>query len=51
MRSEPVRVVFVEHPATLPAVPEGRVAVVDVAFAAGDRYENATLPFIEALGT
>jgi hypothetical protein len=45
-----VRVLFVEHPATLPAVPEGRVAVVDVAFAAGDRYQDATLPFIESLG-
>ncbi len=45
-----MRVVFVEHPATLPAPPEGRLAAVDVAFAAADRFESSTLPFIEALG-
>ena len=45
-----MRVLFIEHPATLPIPPEGRLAVVDVAFAAGDRYENATLPFIESVG-
>ena len=48
--SLPVRVLFVEHPATLPPAPEGRVAVVDVAFAAAGKYETATQPFIEALG-
>ena len=45
-----MRVLFVEHPATLPPAPEGRLAVVDVAFAAADKYELATLPFIEAMG-
>ena len=45
-----MRVLFVEHPATLPVPPEGRLAVVDVAFAAADKYELATLPFIESVG-
>src|SRR5438270_7606568 len=42
-------VTFVEQPSNLPAPPEGRVAVVDVAFAAGDAYERVTLPFLELL--
>ncbi len=42
---------FVNSPKQLPAVPrEGRVVTLDLAFAAGDRYERATRPFIEALG-
>ena len=42
---------FVEQPGNLPAPPaEGRVAVVDVAFAGGDNYEKSTAPFLEALG-
>src|SRR2546427_8027567 len=42
---------FVEQPGTLPAPPpQGRVAVVDVAFAAGENFEKSTRPFIEALG-
>ena len=42
---------FVEQPGNLPAPPaEGRVAVVDVAFAGGDNYEKSTVPFLEALG-
>jgi hypothetical protein len=46
-----VRVVFVEQPGNLPAPPsEGRVAVVDVAFAGGDNFEKSTVPFLEALG-
>jgi hypothetical protein len=46
-----VRVVFVEQPGNLAAPPaEGRVAVVDVAFAGADNYERSTVPFIEALG-
>src|SRR5947199_7060064 len=46
-----MRVVFVEQPGNLPAPPsEGRVAVVDVAFAVGDNYEKSTVPFLEALG-
>jgi hypothetical protein len=46
-----MRVMFVEQPGKLPAPPaEGRVAVVDVAFAAGENYEKSTLPFLDALG-
>jgi hypothetical protein len=46
-----VRVVFVEQPGNLPAPPaEGRVAVVDVAFAGADNFEKSTVPFLEALG-
>jgi hypothetical protein len=42
---------FVEQPGNLPAPPaEGRVAVVDVAFAGGDNFEKSTLPFLQALG-
>jgi hypothetical protein len=42
---------FVEQPGNLPAPPaEGRVAVVDVAFAGGDNFEKSTVPFLEALG-
>lgn len=46
-----MRVVFVEQPGNLPAPPaEGRVAVVDVAFAGGDNFERSTVPFLQALG-
>ncbi len=46
-----MKVVFVEQPGNLPAPPaEGRVAVVDVAFAGGDNFEKSTVPFLEALG-
>jgi hypothetical protein len=46
-----VRVVFVEQPGNLPAPPaEGRVAMVDVAFAGADNFEKSTLPFLQALG-
>jgi hypothetical protein len=46
-----VRVVFVEQPSALPAAPrEGRVAVIDVAFAGGENYETSTVPFLESLG-
>ncbi len=46
-----MRVVFVEQPGNLPAPPaEGRVAVVDVAFAGGGNFEKSTVPFLEALG-
>src|SRR3954470_13491730 len=42
---------FVEQPGNLPAPPaEGRVAVVDVAFAGGENFEKSTDPFLEALG-
>jgi hypothetical protein len=49
--SAAVRVVFVEQPGNLPAPPEGRVAVVDVAFAGGDNYERSTVPFLTTLGS
>jgi hypothetical protein len=46
-----MRVVFVEQPGNLPAPPaEGRVAVVDVAFAGGENFEKSTVPFLQALG-
>jgi len=45
-----MRVVFVEQPSNLPPPPEGRVAVVDVAFAGADAYDRSTVPFLEALG-
>jgi hypothetical protein len=42
---------YVNSPKQLPAPPrEGRIVTLDLAFAAGDRYEKATLPFIEAAG-
>jgi hypothetical protein len=47
----PVRILFVEQPGNLPPPPsEGRVAVVDLAFAGGENYERSTVPFLEALG-
>src|SRR5438067_12806591 len=46
-----VDVMFVEQPGKLPAPPaQGRVAVVDVAFAGGENFEKSTLPFLDALG-
>ncbi len=40
-----------EQPSNLPAAPaEGRVAVVDVAFAGADNFEKSTVPFLEQLG-
>ena len=45
-----MRVVFVEQPGSLPPPPEGRVAVLDVAFAGGDNFARSTVPFLEALG-
>src|SRR5512140_2231621 len=42
---------FVEQPGSLPPPPsEGRVAVVDVAFAGGENFEKSTVPFLQALG-
>ena len=42
---------YVNSPKYLPPVPaKGRVVTLDLAFAAEDRYELATLPFIRALG-
>jgi len=46
-----MRVVFVEQPGNLPPPPEqGRVAVLDVAFAGGENFETSTVPFLAALG-
>jgi len=44
------RVIFVEQPGNLPPPPQGRVAVLDVAFAGGENFENATVPFLTSLG-
>src|SRR5437763_7347533 len=46
----PPAVVFVEQPGNLPPPPGGRVAVLDVAFAGGENFENATVPFLTSLG-
>src|SRR5258708_7783787 len=45
-----MRVLVVEQPANLPRAREGRVAVVDLAFAGGDNFEKITVPFLDALG-
>src|SRR5690606_36251665 len=46
-----LRIVYVETPNRLPSPPPlGRVVTLDLAFAAKDRFEQATRPFIEALG-
>lgn len=46
-----MRIVYVETPKRLPSPPPlGRVVTLDLAFAAGDRFEKATRPFIEELG-
>ena len=41
---------FVGSPAHLPKASKGRVAVLDVAFASGEKFDLVTEPFIEALG-
>lgn len=45
-----MRVLFVEQPREMPPAPEGRAAVVDVAFASGEAFETSTVPFLAALG-
>lgn len=46
-----MRLVYVETPKRLPSPPPlGRVVTLDLAFAAGDRFETASRPFIESLG-
>lgn len=50
LSSAPARIVWVTHPRHLPRPPQGRVVVVDVAFAAGAQFRSKTLPFITALG-
>lgn len=45
-----MRVLFVEQAAALPPAPEGRVAVVDIAFAAAENYQRSTVPFLDQLG-
>lgn len=45
------RLVFVDTPKSLPPPPPlGRVVTLDLAFAAKDRFETATRPFIQELG-
>jgi hypothetical protein len=48
--SRKIPIVWATHPRHLPKPPGGRVAMVDVAFAAGTQYEKKTKPFLEALG-
>lgn len=46
-----MRLVFVDTPKQLPAPPpSGRVVTLDLAFAAGERFERSTRPFIRELG-
>ncbi|HEY3452120.1 MAG TPA: hypothetical protein VGK67_37600 [Myxococcales bacterium] len=47
---ERIPIEFVGSPSHLPKANKGRVAVLDVAFASGDKYEQVTEPFIEKLG-
>ena len=44
------RVVWANHPRHLPPAPNGRVVVVDVAFAAGKQFHSKTKPFLDAIG-
>jgi hypothetical protein len=44
-----VRVIFVEQPSNLPPAPDGRIAVLDVAFAGGENFEKITVPFLDTL--
>lgn len=41
---------FVGSPSHLPKASKGRVAVLDVAFASGDKFDTVTRPFIERVG-
>ena len=41
---------LVGSPSHLPKLPQGRVAVLDVAFASGEKFERVTEPFISRLG-
>jgi hypothetical protein len=41
---------FVGSPSHLPKANQGRVAVLDVAFASGDNFDTVTDPFIQKLG-
>lgn len=44
------KIVWATHPRHLPPPPAGKVAVVDVAFAAGNQFKSKTKPMIDALG-
>jgi hypothetical protein len=48
--SEPVTIELVGSPAHLPKPPKGRVAVLDVAFASGEKFDRVTEPYIQQLG-
>lgn len=41
---------LVGSPANLPRAPKGRVAILDVAFASGEKFDLVTEPYIQALG-
>jgi hypothetical protein len=44
------KIVWATHPRHLPEAPSGKVAVVDVAFAAGNQFKSKTKPMIDKLG-
>lgn len=44
------RIVWATHPRHLPEPPAGKVAVLDVAFAAGSQFKTKTKPLVDALG-
>jgi hypothetical protein len=45
-----MQILFVEQAGALPPAPAGRVAVVDVAFAGGEKFRTSTQPFLAQLG-
>ncbi len=48
--SEPIAIELVGSPAHLPKPPKGRVAVLDIAFASGEKFDRVTEPYIQQLG-
>ncbi len=49
--SERIPVEFVGSPAHLPKAPKGRVGILDIAFASGDKFDQVTDPYIRRLGS
>ena len=45
-----IAIEFIGSPSHLPKANKGRVAVLDVAFASGDKFDTVTEPFIQKLG-
>jgi hypothetical protein len=48
--SERIPVEFVGSPAHLPKPPKGRVGILDIAFASGEKFDQVTEPYILRLG-